>query len=245
MKKILLLGYLILTVACQGISATPTSESTPTATAQPPLEPATATVTFTPPPTATLPPTPVPLYFTEEFNTDLNTWTFLQTGGETTPSAILENDMLRVEISSLHTWYIGIHNSNTYKEVSINTKFNGTPSGSLGLVCKYSENGWYEFNVASDGTYSVLLGQWLSDGVAQYIPIATDKGQYLQAGNMNYEIKLTCHENELILYINQNQFRKLDVTNYHLPEGKVGITAASFDSIPATYLFEWLKVTGE
>jgi hypothetical protein len=241
MKK-LLLGCLILITACQNGTPVALPESTPTVTIQAPPEPATATATLLPTATASLTATPVPLYFIDEFSADLNSWTFLQTGGEASPTATIENDTLRLDIVSPHTWHIGIHNSNTYQNVSISTKFNGAPSGSIGLICRYSESGWYEFNVASDGTYSILLGAWLSDGVAQYIPIATDRSQYLQPGNMNYAIKLTCQDNALLLYINQTLFRKLDITSYGLPEGKVGITASSFEETPVTIFFDWLQV---
>ncbi len=244
MKKLLLLfGLLVITVACQGVTATPI------ATVQTQPEPATTTPTFAPDPTATSiatsTATPIPLYFTEEFNKDLSAWTFFQTGGETNPTTSLENDMLRLDISSPNTWYFGIYNLTTYKDVSVSTKFTGSPSGSMGLICRYSESGWYEFNVASDGTYSVLLGQWLSEGIAQYTPIATDTSQSLQSGNMGYEIKLTCQDNILLLYINQNLFRKTDITNYGLPEGKIGITASSFEETPVTMFFEWLQVSHE
>ena len=89
------------------------------------------------------------------------------------------------------------------------------------MICDYSEsNGWYEFNLASDGTYNVLFGQWLAQGIAQYTPIATDTTEYLKPGNLNYEIGLTCQENILLLYINGKLFRKLDVTRYGLTEGR-------------------------
>jgi len=243
MKK-LLLGCLILITACQSGTKIFTAESTPTVTIQAPPEPTTATMTFTPVPTASITSTPtaVPLYFTEEFNADLGAWTFFQTGGEISPSTTLENGMLRVDISSPHTWYSGIHNSNTYKDVSISTKFTGASSGSMGLICRYSESGWYEFNIGSDGTYSVLAGQWLSDGVGQYLPIATSTSEYLQPGNMSYEIGLTCQENTLLLIVNGKLFRKLDVAHYGLTEGKIGITASSFEETPMTATFDWVKV---
>lgn len=244
MKKLFLVGFLILSVACQGTASTLKPGFTSTPTVQAPPEPATATMIFTPAPTASITSTPtaVPLYFTEEFNTDLGAWTFFQTGGEISPSTTLENDMLRVDISSPHTWYSGIHNTNTYKDISISAKFTGAPSGSMGLICRYSESGWYEFNIGSDGTYSVLAGQWLSDGVGQYIPIATNTSEYLQRGNMSYEIGLTCQENTLLLVVNGKLFRKLDVAHYGLTEGKIGITASSFEETPMIATFDWVKV---
>ncbi len=215
----------------------------PTAATQTPPEPATATLTVTPAPTRSATPTPVPLFFTEEFNTDLGAWTSFQTGGAEAPTVNLENDFLRLDFSSPNTWYYAIHNSHEYSNVFVSAKFSGTPSGSLGVICNYSEsNGWYEFNLASDGTYSVLFGHWLAQEIAQYTPIATDTTEYLQSGNLNYEIGLTCQENILLLHINEKLFRKLDVTRYGLTAGRIGINASSFEETPMIATFDWVKV---
>ncbi|MDO8752787.1 MAG: hypothetical protein Q7J80_02745, partial [Anaerolineales bacterium] len=142
------------------------------------------------------------------------------------------------------TWYYTIHNAHEYSNVFVSAKFSGTPSGSIGVICNYSEsNGWYEFNLASNGTYNVLFGQLLAQGIAQYTPIATDTTEYLQAGSLNYEIGLTCRENKLLLHINGKLFRKLDVTRYGLTEGKIGITASSFAETPMIAVFDWVKVS--
>jgi hypothetical protein len=243
MKKLFLIGCLILTVACQSASATSQVESTPIEATQTPPPPATATITFTPTPAASATPTLVPLFFTEEFNTDLGAWYSFQTGGIEAPTVNLENDFLRIDFSAPNTWYYAIHNAHEYSSVFVSAKFSGTPAGSLGVICDYSEsNGWYEFNLASDGTYGVLFGQFLAQGIAQYTPIATDTVEYIQPGKLDYEIGLSCRENILLLYINGKLFRKLDVTRYGLTEGRVGINASSFDEVPMIATFDWVKV---
>lgn len=242
MKK-LLIGCLILITACQSANQTPITESGSTATLQPPTEPATATLTFTPAPTLTpVPPTPVPMFFTDEFNSDMSAWVSFQTGGEAAPTINLANDTLQVDISSSHTWYYAIHNSNEYKTVSLRTKFTAAPSGSVGLICGYDETSWFEFSVASDGTYSILLAERLGEGIAQYNPLATDSSSNLQPGNLTYEIGLTCQETTLLLYINDTLVRNFDISRYGSSEGKVGITVASFNEIPMTTSFDWFRV---
>jgi hypothetical protein len=238
MKKHVLLGCLALVVACQ--NAAPAS-STPTAPPHIPSAPATVTITFTSIPASI--PTPVPLYFTEEFSKDMSVWSTFQTGGEDHPILTVENDLLHLDISSPNTWYYAIHNSHDYEDVFVSAKFTGTPSGSLGLVCRYSDNGWYEFNLAGDGTYNVLFGQWLADGIAQYMPIKSDASEYLQPGNLSYEIGLTCRDDFLLLHVNGKLFRKLDVTRYGLTGGRIGFSAASFDETPMTATFDWVKVS--
>jgi len=184
------------------------------------------------------------MYFTEEFDSDLGAWESFQTGGSGSPTMNLENNRLHVDIASPHTWYYAIHTTHEYSNVTVNAKIDGNPGGSVGLVCYYSASkGWYEFNIASDRTYSVLFGQWLAQGIAQYTPLATDATDYLAAGGLNYEIGLTCQESTLFLYINEKLFRKVDVTRYGLAEGMVGITASSFGETPMTVFFDWVKVS--
>ncbi len=239
MKKIFFIGCLILIVSCQSVAPTSQIESTPSNTA-------TVTPTKVVEPTATLlpSPTPMPLFFTEEFNTDLSAWSFFQTGGAQSAATTLENDSLRVELTSPNSWHYAIHNAHEYSNVFVSAKFSASPSGSVGLVCDYNPaSGWYEFNVASDRTYTVLFGQWLADGVAQYAPIADNPSEYLNADSLNYEIGMTCGDGILLLYINGKMFRKIDVAHYGLTQGKIGIAAASFDDVPMTATFEWVKVS--
>lgn len=235
--------------ACNLATVTPTlqAESLSPATSSPtPPAPATAIQTFTPAPTPSATSTPVPMYFTEEFDSDLSAWESFQTGGSSSPTVNLENSLLHIDIASPHTWYYAIHTAHEYSSVAINAKVDGNPGGSVGLVCYYTESkGWYEFNIASDRTYSVLFGQWLTQGIAQYTPLATDATDYLAAGGLNYEIGLTCQEGTLFLYINGKLFRKVDVARYGLAGGKVGITTSSFGETPMTVFFDWVKVSAK
>ena len=236
---------LIFLTACNLAKATPTPQvdlPSPVAPTQTPPVPATVTQTITPSPTFTT--TPYPKFFTEEFNSDLSAWESFQTGGSSSPTTNLENNLLRINITAPHTWYYAIHNTHEYSNVTVSAKVDGNPGGAMGVICYYDEaSGWYEFNVASDGTYSVLLGQWLAPEIAQYTPLATDSTGYLQYGSLNYEIGMTCQDGNLLLYVNGAILRKLDVTRYGLTGGNIGITASSFGEVPMTAFFDWVKVS--
>jgi hypothetical protein len=244
MKKFLLTGCLILINACQSVTSTPAPESTPTTAPQTPTMTATVTSTFTSTPSPS--PTPIPLFFTEDFDFDLGAWISFQTSGDLTPPATLQNGLLVISFASPHTWYYAIHNAHDYFKIHIDTKFDSTDAGtaSMGLVCMYSEaKGWYEYNISSDGTYNILLGQWVAQGIAQYRPIVHNNSEYLTPGRTAYEIGLTCEKDFLWLYINGKLFRKLDVSRFGLEGGKVGIAAAVFENVPVTAYFESFEVS--
>lgn len=236
MKKLFFFIGLLLTSACNLPVPTPTIEPSLT---QPPL-PSPVSVAET----QTVPATfePLPLEFTEEFDAVSSYWEFLQTGGTSTPVTSFQGGSLHIDISSPDTWLVGIHNANSYSTVFVRAQTAATPTGSIGLICRYSEDGWYEFNVSNDGTYSLLLGQWLSPGIVKYSPIINDLSNKL-TGTSTSEIGLFCEDNFLQLYAGNTMIRRVEVTNYGLTEGKVGITAASFAEFPMSAIFEWVQVS--
>lgn len=236
MKKILI-GCILLLTACQEAALNTTVEANLPPTAIPTLDSATPTL----PPTATTFPTP--LYFTDEFDIVSPYWEIFQTGGTTAPLAAVENGSMRIAMDAADTWSIGIYNANTYSNVFVRAQASVTPTGSIGVVCRYDESsGWFEFNLGSDGTTSLLFGQWLTPGIAQYKPINTESAAQVSPAGQGNVVGLFCEDNFLHLYVNDTLILNVDVTNYGLTEGNIGITASSFAEAPMSASFEWVKV---
>src|SRR5262245_61832282 len=104
MKKILIIGCLILITACQPATATQIPEPSifPTSTLPPtPIHP-----TLTPEPTSTPAPspTPFPRLFTNEFDSSLEGWVILQAGNEAVPNIKNEDSTLILQMDSVYTW---------------------------------------------------------------------------------------------------------------------------------------------
>jgi hypothetical protein len=247
MKKILLLGFLLLT-ACQSVTLepSPTPGATTTRISPTPV-PATVTPNIVPSPTVTATPLPPPRYFIEEFDSALIYWSTLFSSGDTSRIDILnENSGLTFELYSSNAWVYAIYGAFEYESVHIETQIAslGSDVNAMGLICHYSEqNGWYEFNISSDGMYNVLHGQWLAEGVARYTPIANDVSEYIELGNATNEMGLDCYEDIIQLYINGKLFRKLIVAHIGLNGGKVGLAMASFDETPVILSYDWVKVS--
>jgi len=244
MKRILLITLLLASVACQPADSAPAPDPAPsTATYTPP-----APVTPTPEPTLapTLPPTPLPRFFTEEFEGALPGWSVLQSNTDSPPQTRMQDGALIFELTLPYSWVYAILGTETYTDVRIDALVQSRASSpeSIGLVCRYHEqDGWYEFNISGDRTYSVLYGQWLAEGVARYIPIAIDGSEYLNPSGADNEIGLSCQGTTLWLYINGKLFRKLNEARFALTEGKVGLSISSFENTPVTAGFDWVRVS--
>jgi hypothetical protein len=246
MKKLFLLACFILITACQPAASAPTSTATP-----PPLPTATQTlipVTDTPQPTPTpeFTPTPLPRFFTDEFDVPLAGWNILRAGSEGTPTIQNENSQLILKMDTPYNWVYAVYGAQEYEDIRVDALFTnqaGSPA-SIGLVCRYSETeGWLEYNVSTDGTYSLLYGNWLASGIADYFPIMDGSSKLIQASGAAQEIGMICSGTTVSLLVNQTIIRNVVVSRYELTNGKVGITASAFENVPVVAAFNWVKVS--
>lgn len=243
-KSILLFAMLFLTAACQSATPTAVAPLFPTAT----LPPSPVPVTDTPAPTATpeASPTPFPRFFTHEFDASLAGWVILQAGNESVPNITTENNRLLLQMDSPYTWIYVLYGAQDYGNVRVTTKFvnNALSPASMGLICRYSEtNGWLEYNVSTDGTYNVLYGKWLANGIADYLPVLDGSSSDIGQSGIEQQIGLVCSDAMMSLYINEKLIRNVDVSRYELPEGKVGVTASSYENTPVIASFDWVTIS--
>jgi hypothetical protein len=244
----LLIGCIFLLTACQPVVATPTAVAPlfPTATLSPTPIPVTDTPAATPTPEFTA--TPFPRLFTDEFDASLAGWVILQAGSDSVPNIKTENSNLILQMDSPFTWLYSVYGAQDYDNIRIDTQFinqAGSPSA-IGLICRYSEtDGWLEYNVSTDGTYSVLYGHWLANGIADYLPIPSASGSSgnIQPSGAPQEIGLICSGTTLSLFVGQTLIRNIDVSRYELTSGKVGVTASSFENAPVVAAFNWVKIS--
>jgi hypothetical protein len=245
MKKLLLIGCLILLTACQP-QATPTAEAPlfPTNTPLPTPVPA----TDTPAPTSMPEPSPTlfPRFFTAEFDGFLTGWVILQAGNEAVPNIAMENSRLLMQMDAPYTWVYALYGAQDYDNVSLETKFvnNALSPASTGLICRYSEtDGWFEYNVTTDGTYNLLYGKWLSNGVAEYLPMLDGSSNAIQQSGVEQRIGMICNGTTVSLLVDGNIIRSADASRYELTSGKVGLTASSYENVPVIASFDWVTVS--
>ena len=256
MKKILLIGCLALLTACQPatVALTPAPSLFPTAAVPPMPIPFDQTqgkpASPTPEPTASQTPeptlTPLPRFFTNQFDSSLAGWVILQAGNEAVPNITTENGTLRFQMDTPFTWLYALYAPEDYTNVHIETEYvnSALTPASMGLICRYSDTeGWFEYNVSTDGAYNVLYGSWLATGIADYLPVIDGLSREVkQSGEMQH-IGLTCSGTILRLFINGTLIRSVDVSSYDLTEGKVGLTASSFESVPIIAVFDSVTIT--
>src|SRR5215204_5258136 len=178
-KLIILIGCLI--TACQSATPSPAPSPVLTSTSLPTSIPATASPE--PSPTPAFSPTPFPRLFTEEFDSSLAGWMILQAGNDGVPNISNDNSHLVLQMDSPYTWLYALYSPQDYSNIRIDVQFENralTPA-SAGLICRYSdEDGWFEYNISTDGSYNLLYGSWLAVGIADYLPITDGASNLIQ-----------------------------------------------------------------
>ena len=191
-------------------------------------------------------PAPPPRYFSEVFDSTPVYWSAFGTLGENIEPVLIDQGGLQVRLDNPYSWRYQLFDPYDYEDVRVDAYFEpqGTEPSSTGVVCRFSkEMGWYEFTISRQGTYSVLLGKWLNEALAQYTPIVYDESEYIKPEAQGYEIGLGCLADELWLYINSKLIRKVNVARHGLTEGKIGLTVASFENAPVISTFDWFKAS--
>ena len=232
-------SLVLIIVLAASASAAQQKRQTPPRTPQPAATPA-------PTPTLELTSTPFPRFFTDEFDASFAGWEILQAGSDAVPNIRSENSNLILQMDSPFLWVYAVYDAHDYENIRVDARFAnqaGSPA-SIGLVCRYSESGgWFEYNLSTDGTYNVLYGQWLANGIADYLPILSASSNAIQPSGVMQEIGLICSDTTLSLLIDQNVIRNVDVSRYELTGGKIGITASSFENTPIIAAFDWVRVS--
>jgi serine protease Do len=176
-------------------------------------------------------------YYESDLNTPLTDWAyFLQSGQESGVSADILNDNLHIEINDPNTWIYFYLDPLNVADVRIDTLYEnlGRNNNNVSLFCRHSDQGWYEFNVANNGEYTIFRYDKLDD---QYTALFTGGSTAIKTGRDSNEITAICQGDQLTLGINGQLVRT--VRDKTLKSGQVGLSLSSFNVTPIIGEFDY------
>lgn len=245
---------LFVSLACN-FGASPTSAPT-----QPPVndvpsvdvpteQPQEPQQTDEPAPVATEPPvqsTDALDFYTEEFDGDISNWTYFTSKNDVSADdsgvePVAENGYLVLDLGKWLNVYV-MYDPYVYTNVRIDTRVEnrGTNNNNINLVCRSSDEGWYEVAIANNGLYDL----YAYDGVkGAYVRLANGGSNKIKAGKEVNEYTFICNDRNLILEINGFETKKYTDNQYVFREGQIGVGASSFRDVPVTVEFDWVKIS--
>jgi hypothetical protein len=177
------------------------------------------------------------VYYSTQFDADPTNWTyFLMSGKDEGFTATTQDGKFRVDISQDNTWIYFMYNEYTYTDVRIDTTAEnlGRNNNNVSLICRDSDEGWYEFNVYNNGNYDILY----YDNVVKkdYVTLYHGASTAINMGKGVNDYTAICQGNKLTLGINGVAVRT--VTNSDLKSGRIGFGASSFNVLPIIVEFD-------
>jgi hypothetical protein len=184
-----------------------------------------------------------PAYFTEEFNGDMDNWSyFLMNGNEMDMDLYADEDSLVFDLRGNNQYVYVIYDPYYYSDVfiEISAENKGKNTNNVSLICNYSdEYGWYEFNITNGGLYNILVYDEI-DG--EYVTLASGGSVHVKTGRNTNIYSATCYGNQLALYINGFLETEHFDNIYNLKEGQVGVSVSSFDVLPILVEIDYFDI---
>lgn len=246
----------VVSLACLGGTETPTQEPAPPPVQQEPQQPEQPAQPEEP----TQPEEPVQVeeptapaaeeFFTEEFEGDTGNWSYFNILGskETNESGLnLETDdgYLVFDISTKELYTYVMYDPYEYKDVALELRAEnrGTNNNAISMVCRYSDEGWYEINIQNSGLYNILAATYNPSGDVVYNFLADGGSNKIKVGKDINEYKMVCKDRTISLYINGFETRVLDDNKHVLRDGQVGFSVSSFSDPTVKVEIDWVKIS--
>lgn len=200
------------------------------------------------PPVATL--QPFSPFFKEEFDADvLSSWnSFIITGNNSADkkksSFSIKGGKLIFKLEDEQLYSYLIYENQTYEDVRVEVSaYNrGKNTNNISLICRYTEDGWYEFSITSGGLFQI----WAYDATGAvskgYNLINSGGSTAIRMGNDTNVYAIVCSGNDLTLYINGVESASFSERKYGFDKGKVGINVSSLDVIPIIVEFDYFDI---
>jgi hypothetical protein len=205
------------------------------------------------PATATPAPSPTPEgAFTTQFDdsNELDQWTAFRIDPENgrqvegvgnKVTVEIEDGKFRFDIRDTFTWVYYIYQGLDTADVKLETEaLNlGRNTNNVSLICRYSEAGWYEFNISNGGLYDIYR---YDTSIRDYITLGSGGTTSIVTGQGTNTYGIECNGDELSLFINGGPAIKT-VKDKTLTSGQIGISVSSFPVTPIILEFDYLEVS--
>lgn len=153
---------------------------------------------------------------------------------------------IKVDTASTYTYIPYPGSLYTDVVVSADVKSTGVNNHAAVLVCRMTDDGWYEARVSTAGYFSVFKYEYARkiSGRNPYYDYVLDRpsGAIDMGSEKTNSIQLACMGDSLILTINGAEvFNRKVATDFTEP-GLIGIGALSFDKFPVNLIFESVTI---
>jgi hypothetical protein len=186
-------------------------------------------------------------YFTEEFDENPG-WAYFLTAGEDKEDFInIEfTDGLMIfdlEETGIFAYYMFEDYSYEDVRIDIRAENRGKNNNNVSLVCRFSDEGWYEFSTEGGGLWYLYAVTINEDDQAVYNRIDNGGASSLKQGKEVNEYGMSCVGEEITLFVNGKELKTRVEDDYSFRDGLVGFNISSLNVFPIILEVDWFKVS--
>ena len=181
------------------------------------------------------------VYYSTDFDGGLGDWLyFLTNGSEDGFVAQTVDSNLKFQIDQDNTWVYFYNDAVSMADVRVDTIASnlGRNNNNVSLLCRYSDAGWYEFNIANNGEYTIL---YFDSSINDYKLLFSGGSTLIKMGKDVNEYTAICKGDKLTLGINGTEVRT--VSDKNLKSGYAGLSVSSFSVTPIDVEFDYFILT--
>lgn len=189
-----------------------------------------------------------PTFFVEQFDPNTGTvdsWSWFLTNGDENNFDIYTKDgKLVFDINGQNLYSYFLYDPWYYENVRLDAyaENRGMNNNNVSLICRASDEGWYEFSIANNGLWWIYAYVGSS---GTYDQLANGGSNAIRMGKDVNEYTIVCSGTTLALYINGIEAHTRQENFYKFREGKVGIGVSSFNALPIVVEFDWVSISEE
>ncbi len=186
-------------------------------------------------------------YFTEEFDQDPG-WAYFLTDGEDKEDFInieFTDGLMIFDLEETGIFAYYMFEDYKYEDVRIDIRAEnrGKNNNNVSLVCRFSEDGWYEFSTEGGGLWYLYAVTFNEDDQAVYNRIDNGGAASLKQGKEVNEYGMSCVGEEITLFVNGKELKTRVEEDYSFREGLVGFNISSLNVFPIILEVDWFKVS--
>jgi hypothetical protein len=236
---IFLAFFAIVSLACSNFNSSPEPEpqSAPVEPVQT-EEPVKPTETSDPVQAQEPPETSQPSaeqFYTEDFDTDSGYWDInvvnnSNAADTSKASAEISDGRFNFMIDGKQLTIYSFYTPYEYQNVKIDlwVENRGSNDNQINIICRATEDGWYEFSIANNGLYKIYV---VEPGKG-YRKLHDGGSTKIKAGREFNEYTVICNERTMSLFVNGTETRVFEENEYAFSEGLIGIGVSSFNNVP-------------
>lgn len=186
-------------------------------------------------------------YFTEEFDQDPGWNYFLTSGEDKTDFIKIEfKDSLMIfdfEETGIFAYYMVPDYSYEDVRIDIRAENRGKNNNNVSLICRYTDDGWYEFSTEGGGLWYLYAVTKNEEDKAVYKRIDNGGASSLKQGKEVNEYGMLCEGDEITLFVNGKELKTRVEDDYSFRDGQVGFNISSLNVYPIILEVDWFKVS--